>query len=915
MAVLGRDVMNMFSDSSQYKTPGEFFRITLTDPERWRQLRGRKIAHIERGIGIVTDLVLVTRNMGHDKYCDGIFVNFADGQVRLKPESFRDGTVVGISIESEAHTQAGLALIQKAFESDFLNTDRIVRAAPDAELIDGDEYARLKAQFVQRWAHDRQLELDQEQAAAVAATEGDTLVVARAGSGKTQTLITRAIFLLKHCRVRPKELLLLAFNKKAAAEMRTRIAKVIEGALPHVMTFHALAYALVHPDEELVFDDVSADQLGLSRDVQEVIDEHIRSKDHRERIRDLMLGHFRDDWERIVGGRFEQTMDEFLAHRRALPRESLKGDYVKSFGEKLIANTLFEYGVEYHYERNYRWGDVNYRPDFTIPFASTGRRGVIIEYFGLQSDTDYDEMSKKKRAFWTKRQEWTFLEFSPVDLLRNGTEAFVENLVEKLRSIGVPCQRLSEEDIWELVKKRAIDSFTAAMKTFVGRCRKLNWSPDKLSQMVKEHRTGSTTEELFLDVGISIYTGYLERLRKNNTEDFDGLMWRAVALVQGGQTHFVRDKGRERGDLKNLRFVMIDEFQDFSQMFYDLIEAIRSKNPHVQFFCVGDDWQAINAFAGSDLCFFEDFTRYFQTTSKYYIRTNYRSPKNVVEAGNALMHGLGENAQAHSTDHGLILLCNLDTFLPSTIEQEKHNGDEITPALLRVARKLLDRGLDVVMLSRRNGVPWYVNYNATLARIPDVLLRFLEHIRSHLPEEDRGRVTASTVHQYKGLERSAVVVLDAIDRSYPLIHPNWVFLRVFGETVDRIEAEERRLFYVAVTRAQNSLALLTERATRSPYVGDIDHRMSLHQLEWKEFPPVCSLDAPRLEIRVFNAYHVRDQLKDLKYSWDNTAKCWHRTVMAEGFLFDDLLQQPWAQEGVKIEVYSEAGRLLQQRVP
>jgi DNA helicase-4 len=430
---------------------------------------------------------------------------------------------------------------------------------------------------------------------------------------------------------------------------------------------------------------------------------------------------------------------------------------------------------------------------------------------------------------------------------------------------------------------------------------------------VKKHTSSCNAEELFLDVGVSIYGSYLKRLVENQKEDFDGLMWRAVALVCGGQTHFVRDKGREHGDTRKLRFVMIDEFQDFSQMFFELIEAVRSSSQHVQFFCVGDDWQAINAFAGSDLHFFGKFAEHFQHTGQYYICTNYRSPRKVVEIGNALMHGLGVGAQAQRTDSGWANLCELDNFKPSGTEQAKHNGDEITPALLRVLRGLLDRGLSVVMLSRRNGVPAYVNYDSSLAQIPDALSRFLEHIRSHLPEEDRGSVTISTVHQYKGLERSAVVVLDAIVRSYPLIHPNWVFLRVFGDTITRIVEEERRVFYVAITRAQDSLALFTETAARSPYLGDIQSHVSIDSLSWEDLPPVPSLNSPHLEIRVFNAYEVKDQLKDLKYRWDPAKKCWHRTSMAEGFSFKALLRQPWVCEGVSIEVYSETGELLYQK--
>ncbi|MBI1930089.1 UvrD-helicase domain-containing protein [Candidatus Poribacteria bacterium] len=809
-----------------------------------------------------------------------------------------------------ARKRALVARLKDVFESDFLSADGVLAAAPDADLVSGDEYDELKTRFVQDWAaRERHPPLDSEQAAAVAATEGDVQVVARAGSGKTRTLVTRAIFLQKHCRVFPRELLLLAFNKKAAKDMKSRLAQALGENLPYVMTFHALAYALVHPEEDLLFDDASTDQLGLSREVQEVIDEHVMSEKDSVRIRELMLAHFREDWERIVDGRFQMTMDEFLAHRRSLPRESLKGDYVKSFGEKVIANALFEHGVEYRYERNFRWNEVNYRPDFTI---LTGlKSGVVIEYFGLKGDADYDEMSEQKRTFWAERDGWTLLEFSPTDLMSNGVDGFARILLQKLQEAGVPWERRTEEEIWELVRRRALDSFTTAMRTFVGRCRKLNLSPNDLESMVAGHTACLTAEAMFLDVGVSIYRGYLERLVAGKKEDFDGLMWRSVSLVRDGQTQFARDKGRERGDVAQLRFVMIDEFQDFSQMFFELVDAIRSANPHVQFFCVGDDWQAINTFAGSDLVFFTDFNRHFRRTSRCYLRTNYRSPESVVAIGNALMDGRGPAAEPERGDAGQVWLCKLDEFRPSVPEQARHKGDEITPAVLRLVSSFLDRGLGVVMLSRRNGVTWYVNYDDARSGMPDALVRFQEHVRSFLPEEDRGRVRVSTTHKYKGLEDSAVIVLDAVERSYPLIHPNWVFLRVFGDSIDHIEDEERRLFYVAVTRTKDSLALVTESLTESPYLGDIRRHVRLDSLSWEQLAPVPSLDSTRIEIRVFNAYNVKDQLKDLKYRWNG--KYWYRAVLAEGFSFDALLGQPWAGGGVRVEVYSEMGELLYRR--
>jgi DNA helicase-4 len=231
----------------------------------------------------------------------------------------------------------------------------------------------------------------------------------------------------------------------------------------------------------------------------------------------------------------------------------------------------------------------------------------------------------------------------------------------------------------------------------------------------------------------------------------------------------------------------------------------------------------------------------------------------------------------------------LDEFGPSAAEQARHNDDEITPAILRLVRSFLDRGLDVVMLSRRNGVPGYTNYGEGTSSASDGLQRFKEHVCSHLPEDDRGRVDVSTTHKYKGLQRSAVIVLDAVEKSYPLIHPNWVFLRVFGDSIDTIEDEERRLFYVAITRSKDALALVTETPIESPYLGEIRRHTHLNSLSWGDLPPAPSLDGVRLEIRAFDAYDVRDHLRDLGYRWNGPKKYWHRAVLAEGFSFDLLL--------------------------
>ena len=197
-------------------------------------------------------------------------------------------------------------------------------------------------------------------------------------------------------------------------------------------------------------------------------------------------------------------------------------------------------------------------------------------------------------------------------------------------------------------------------------------------------------------------------------------MWRAIEQVQQGATQFVRNRGREPLDLRQLRFVMIDEFQDFSRMFLELTRAIRSANPDVRFFAVGDDWQAINAFAGSDLKFFKNFEKYFnQETRTLSIRTNYRSASSIVKTGNSVMRGYGEAAQPYRSEAGSAQVGRLDKFRSRAIEEERHKWDDSTPAVRRLVSRFLKIGkpdAKVALLSRTNFAPWTVGMSRQLLK-------------------------------------------------------------------------------------------------------------------------------------------------------------------------------------------------------
>ena len=808
-----------------------------------------------------------------------------------------------------------LEKLKEYFEQDFLAAYTFYQDQCTTH-ISPEEYEIEKNNYVRSWAEDRlDPTPDPQQAAAIGAVEGHVQVVARAGSGKTATLVNRALFLQQHCGVAPDEMLLVAFNRKAAEEMQKRLDEGLQGSTPHVMTFHALAYALVRPDEAILFDEEEGEQ-RQSRAIQDIVDHYLCDSNYYDQIRALMMAHFRADWAHIVSGGYDRTPEELLRYRRLLPQESLDGKYVKSSPEKVIANFLFEHDIEYKYEWNFRWNSINYRPDFTI---FTGEnRGVIIEYFGLRGDPDYDAMSEEKRNYWRNNPNWELLEFFPDDLRNNGVEGFYTLLKQELEACEIPCNRLSEEEIWCRIKDRVIYRFTIVAKGFINRCRKLSLTPEQLSEKVNNHDYASDVEERFLSLVQVFYKSYLERLQATGEEDYDGLMQKAAECVAAGETVFRRKSGT--GDLKRIRYVLIDEYQDFSELFHRLMEAVQKQNPHARFFCVGDDWQAINGFAGSDLRFFQNFEQFFEDSHELPVATNYRSAKAIVNVGNALMRGQGTPAQAYKTMTGKVAIADLATFEPTPQEERENLGDNSTLAVLRLVNKSINDGKNVVLLSRRNGLYWYVNYRDQLnPSIESGLDRFLGLLRARLPNELAEKVTISTTHKYKGLQKDVVIVLDAVPRCYPLIHSDLIFTRVFGDSIERVVAEERRLFYVALTRAVKELFILTKKDDFSPFLEDLERNIKLSRLAWSDYPPLKG-KTEYITIRVGNqngrgpepTMKIKDLLKDKGYGWNG--ETWSSTLLAEGFSVKKFANQPmWSDlaDGIEVGFYDHLDNMVE----
>jgi DNA helicase IV len=555
-------------------------------------------------------------------------------------------------------------------------------------------------------------------------------------------------------------------------------------------------------------------------------------------------------------------------------------------------------------------------------FANTTKgseSGVIIEYFGLKGEAHYDKDIERKKEYWSNKSGWALIEIYPADVKGRNRIEFFSWLIMQLAAHNIQYKQLDEHELWLRLKDRAIGQFTRAVALFVGRCRKRSLSAEDLSNLIQQHRAVNTTEKSFLAAAQQVYTTYLDVLAETGMDDFDGLLHKATKLVESGNTKL--DRKHSAGDVAHITHIFIDEFQDFSEIFYQLIQAIRNSGKGAEAFCVGDDWQAINGFAGSNLTYFAQFDDYFESTKHLNLISNFRSGQRIVATGNALMKGLGPAAHAATDRPGRVDSADIESFTPSVAEQSDHSGDIHTPAILRLCNDALKDNFDVVLLFRRNTVPWYVNYPSKVQLHRRGIEGYLQHIRAFLPEDQAKRITCSTVHKYKGLEKAMVIVADPTYRSYPLIHPDWVFTRIFGDTIDKIVDENQRLFYVAVTRAESRLVLLTSENDNSEFHEQIKSRLdgspnAIMEIHWPStFAP--ARDSDRIIVHLNGkTYDNKDAINACGYSYNGMTKTWSKLFSREKWSIEKIETELWVSDAdnIGISVEDETGQILNQYI-
>lgn len=697
------------------------------------------------------------------------------------------------------------------------------------------------------------LSLDEDQERANARPETRLLIKARAGSGKTRTLCARAALAIRDEKLDPNQVLILAFNKAAAAEIKHRVQKMVGiDDYENARTFHSLAFQLVKPTKKLLFNagghPSARQQSGfVERMMQRILNPAFK---------EAMVEFFKKELEQIETIGRDLPEEEYFVFRRALEHFTLKGDRVKSNGEKFISDFLFEHGVEYRYERAWAWKSpfldgATYKPDFSI--VANGK-DFILEHWAIDPDDRFAELPKywdqdatqyrsqisAKREFWQSRGK-PLLE-THTGLMRDGREAFEEHLRGILQGAGIRCQQLPSEEIIRQVfgNNFIISGMAELFLQFIQRAKKRGWSADEVIRRMSDAPDKEPRAKLFHQLASRAYREYEAMLEEQQAMDFDDLLVQAAEEVNAREAltsiHLGQGTKRAIGDL---RWILLDEYQDFSELYYRMLQAILTVNPAIRLVAVGGDWQAINAFAGAELRFFEHFANYFLGAESVGVTTNYRSDQMIVATGNRLMEGRGASAKLSQPAPGEIKKFYLGDVRiqfkrdPQFEEQWQADSKYLAPcsdgkgpseAVLRQAQALkiccqvITGALEqkTMLLARTSKV-----YGLELKEFRKRLIQALSGLSNIPPKQLDATISVTTAHGSKGQEAHTVILLDATRRQFPKVHPDNLLFELFGVTPHTVLEEERRLFYVAMTRAEHRLFVLTNKSEESPYLESI----------------------------------------------------------------------------------------------
>lgn len=682
--------------------------------------------------------------------------------------------------------------------------------------------------------------LDDQQRAAVITDENRILVLAGAGSGKTLTISAKVKYLCDVKQVNPADILLISFTKKSAEEMTERIQKKL-GIPADATTFHKLGLDIITNADEKRPEIL--EENGLNEFVHNFFESELLN--HPELIKNLTeyFAYFLeipDDMENY------SSLGELYEEEKTADLETLKSKYdrekyiretgaekakafttlnnekVKSLEETKIANFLFMHGVNYEYERLYPFESddpmrKSYRPDFYLSDYD-----IYLEHFGVSKDFTVPWLSaveeKKyldgiqwKRAFHqengTKLIE-TYSYYSSLGIL-------LKKLEELLISNGIELKSRDFTDIFNTVyaskSNKYFSEFIKLCCTFITLFKSNNYKIDQIEELRLKSFSTETNEflrertNLFLDIIKILLIEYQKYLSSNGAIDFSDMINNAAEKINSGC------------EIPSYKYVIVDEYQDISKSRFNFLKSIADRTG-AKFFCVGDDWQAIYRFAGSDISLFTDFQKFFGYTKILKIEKTYRNSQQLIdEAARFVLQNPLQLRKDLRSDKNLdypLVFWGFDDEPKKSLQQMINkivSEFGINSSILLLGRTNYDKEI-----LKKSGLFKINSFNRK---------ELLEYIP--IPEL---QIDFMSVHKSKGIEADNVILLNF--KNDKLGFPNQiaddnVLNLVLTNAEDFKFAEERRLFYVAITRTKNRTFVLTDNKNPSPFFTEFSESKSV----------------------------------------------------------------------------------------
>jgi DNA helicase-4 len=648
--------------------------------------------------------------------------------------------------------------------------------------------------------------LTAEQARASICMEDRVQIVAAAGSGKTSVMVAKAAYALHRGLVEPERILLLAFNKDAAEELnrrvQTRLSKAgLDPSGVRATTFHAFGLSIIGRAEgkKPSIPDWALDH-GKIRKMAEIVDGLLSSHPQFPEWWGLLKTVFSSDLPAFDD---IEPVGFFDSVSLASGFQTLQGETVKSREEQMIADWLYLHGVNYVYEAPYEFETADeshrqYQPDFYYPDINLYHEHFALDENGVPPAKfgPYLQGVRWKRD--THRRFGTLL-FETTSAGVRGRDPFL-GLKSELTSRGVVLDFQPDRPSPgrpPIEDKRLIRT----MLTFLEHYKSSRVTHEQIRARLEQESKGNRERHrIFANAFVAIFGSWQWNLDAERSIDFNDMLIRAS------------DHLKERRAPQDYDLILVDEFQDTSVARMDLVRNLANRS-ETQVTVVGDDWQSINRFAGADISAMTEFEQHFGENRRFELTRTFRCVQQVCDVSSQFImknprqiSKIVEGKPNFKSSHISIVWVDEGRWLKPS-KQNPHEGlllaihkatEDLLPGMGRQTLKVLGR----------------YRWETEKDRRPD--LSALNELVD---------VSWGTIHSSKGLEADHIVIVgnDSDDQyGFPsAIEDDPVLNLVMPGIDDYAHSEERRLLYVALTRARKSVTLIGKRQKPSPFLIEL----------------------------------------------------------------------------------------------